>query len=272
MRHRWLFVFVSLLVLAHGSARAKVLELWVQVQGGGLYGLYGTEKFDPATDVSPATDDFFRSHSGAGFGVQVGIELFFVDVVVDFLQLADGNGLSGTLTCFLLGYDWDFELGDRWVLTPFGLVGFGLATYDNSWLEKEYPQISKADLQARAALLRLGTRLEFKLHELFRVGLEGGIGYHYVLQTDKAANDLEGHSHGFHVYGMGILRFQWEPFAQKERGEPAESQPEPASRPAPREPVQPQPVTQEPATGAAARPRPAAAPATSDATGAPAGE
>ncbi|MCD6496926.1 MAG: hypothetical protein J7M25_01295 [Deltaproteobacteria bacterium] len=203
-----------------GRAEAKILELWLQAQGGGMYGMYGTEKYDPASSISPAQDDFFRAHSGGLFGAQAGIELFFVDVVVDFAQFYDHNGLSGTLTSFMLGFDWDFAIGRRWEVTPFGLVGFGLATFDNSWLRKEYPQIDKADLSARAALVRVGARLEFKIVEMLRLGVEAGVGYHYEIATDKAANDLEGHSHGFHGYVMGLVRFQWEPFRHRRHRRP----------------------------------------------------
>jgi len=212
--------FMAASVAVSGRADAKILELWVQAQGGGMYGMYGTEKYDPASSISPAQDDFFRAHSGGVFGGQAGIELFFVDVVVDFAQFYDKNGLSGTLTSFMLGFDWDFAIGRRWEVTPFGLVGFGLATFDNSWLRKEYPQIGKADLSARAALVRAGARLEFKIVEMLRLGVEAGVGYHYEIATDKAANDLEGHSHGFHGYVMGLVRFQWEPFRHRRHRNP----------------------------------------------------
>ncbi len=222
-RHRFFaFVLLAGLFAQPGPARAKVLELWLQAQGGGMYGFYGTEKYDPANQVSPATDDFFKSHSGAAFGAQAGVELFFVDVILDFAQFADQNGLSGTLTCFMLGFDWDFQLSNRWEVTPFGNVGFALATYDNGWLKKEYPQIAKADLSARGLVARTGARLELKLHEMFRLGVEAGAGYHYMLQTDKASNDLEGHSHGFHGYVMALVRFQWEPFRRSKPKEPRE--------------------------------------------------
>lgn len=198
------------------SADAKLLEIWVQGQAGGIYGFYGTEKYDPIQSESPAQDDFFRMNSGGTFGLQVGVEIFFIDVIMDFAQYYDGNGLSSTLTCFMLGFDWDFALSRRWELTPYVMGGFALATYNNSWVKKDYPQIALADLKGRGALARTGLRLEFKLHEMFRVGVDGGVGYHYMLQTDKAANDMEGHSHGFHGYVMGIVRFQWEPFRKKE--------------------------------------------------------
>lgn len=198
-------------------ADAKVLEIWLQGQGGGMYGFYGTEKFDPATDVSVAQDDFFQLHSGGTFGFQLGVEVFFVDVIIDFAQFYNDNGLSATLTCFMLGFDWDFSLSKRWELTPYGMGGFALGTYNNSWLEKEKPQIAFDDLQARGVLARVGARLEFKLHEMLRIGVDAGAGYHYMLQTDKTANDLDGHSHGFHGYVMGIVRFQWEPFKKKKK-------------------------------------------------------
>jgi hypothetical protein len=201
-------------------ADAKVLELWVQGQAGGIYGIYGTEDFDPAAGVNPdesaATDDFFKVHSGGTVGAQVGVELFFIDAIIDFQQFYNDEGLSATLTLFMLGFDWDFPLSENWEISPYGMGGFAFATYNNDWL-KDDQKISRADLEGRGAVARLGARLEYKLHEMFRIGVDGGAGYHYMLQTDKAANDLEGHSHGFHAYVMGVVRFQWEPFAQDEK-------------------------------------------------------
>jgi hypothetical protein len=213
-----LTVAFGLLLSPVGEARAKVLELWVQGQGGGIYGLYGAEDYDPVADDHPVSDDFFKSHRGGSFGAQVGIELFFVDAIIDFQQFYDENGLSATLTCFMLGFDWDFALSQSWEVTPYGMGGFAFATFNNDWLKEDY-QINRADLEARGAVVRLGARLEYKLHEMFRLGVDGGIGYHYILQEDKLANDLEGHSHGFHAYIMGMVRFQWEPFKKDEKDE-----------------------------------------------------
>ena len=63
----------AVVFLCAQPGEAKILELWVQGQGGGLYGFYGTEDYDPGQDQSPAEDDFFAAHSGGACGVHAGV-------------------------------------------------------------------------------------------------------------------------------------------------------------------------------------------------------
>jgi hypothetical protein len=139
-------------------------------------------------------------------------------VIYEFYQLADADGLSSTLNNFLLGFDWDFSAGPKWIFTPYLKAGFGLATQNNSWLSKKYPQISLEDLESRIVMVRLGLEIERKLGRFFRIGFEAGLGYHYMIQNaGTAANDLDGHSHGFHVMGNLSLAFVWDPFGHSKR-------------------------------------------------------
>ncbi|MDY0001948.1 MAG: hypothetical protein RBU30_11680 [Polyangia bacterium] len=199
------------------EASAKLLELTLKVHGGGFAGLYGTEDYDPLTGPvgEVAGKDFFKERRGAAFGATLGVEVLFVDLVYEFYQFADSDGLSSTLNNFLAGFDWDFRAGESWVITPYLLVGFGLATQNNSWLQKKYPQIALEDLDSRLVQLRLGVTFERRLGRFFRLGFEAGAGYHYAMQTATAANDLDGHSHGFHVMGNIYLAFVWNVFEKK---------------------------------------------------------
>ena len=239
-----------------GRADAKVLELYLQAQGGGIYGIYGTEKYDPARDPSPADSDFFKIYSGGSFGLHVGAEVFFIEIAMDFMQFYTDKGLSANLVCILLGFDWDFPISRRWEITPYVYGGFALATYSIDWLRKRYPQISRGDLQGRGGIARLGARLEFKLHEMFRIGVEGGGGYHYMFQEDSYANDQEGHSHGFHAYIMGIIRFQWEPFKKKKKKKEEIVVPVIKIQPAPPAPTPPAPAPTPPAPAPTPESRP----------------
>ncbi len=200
-------------------AEAKLLELQLRVHGGGLAGIYGTGDYDPAnsTEVGDAAgEDFFLSRRGGAFGGTLNVEVLFVDFTYEFYQLADSNGLGSTLNNFLVGFDWDFKTGKRWVITPYILAGFGLATQNNSWLDKEYPQIELADLESRMAITRIGIRAEVKLGKYFRLGFDVGGGYHYGMTTATSANNVEeGHSHGFHVIGNISLAFVWNVFPKK---------------------------------------------------------
>ena len=200
-------------------ASAKLLELTLKVHGGGFAGLYGTEDYDPLTGPvgEVAGKDFFKERSGAAFGATLGVEVLFVDFVYEFYQFADEDGLSSTLNNLMIGFDWDFRAGEKWVITPYLMAGFGFATQNNSWLQKKYPQIALEDLDSRIAQVRLGLTFERKLGRFFRLGLEVGAGYHYAMQTATEANDLDGHSHGFHVMGNLYLAFVWNVFEQKEK-------------------------------------------------------
>jgi hypothetical protein len=203
------------------AAEAKLLELQLRLHGGGVAGIYGTGDYDPvnSTDAEAAAgEDFFLSRRGGAFGGTLNVEVLFVDFTYEFYQLADSNGLGSTLNNFLVGFDWDFKTGKRWVITPYILAGFGLATQNNSWLNKSYPQIELADLESRMAITRIGVRAEIKLGKYFRLGFDIGGGYHYGITTASAANNVEeGHSHGFHVIGNVSLAFVWNVFPKKKK-------------------------------------------------------
>lgn len=193
-------------------AEAKLLELQLRLHGGGMIGLYGTEKVDPANTnpdlVDVAGEDFFKAHRGGSFGGTLNIEVLFIDLTYEFYQLVDGNRLGSTLNNFLIGFDWDFKAGKSWVVTPYLLARFKLATQNNSWLEKEHePQIDLSDLLQRMVQVRIGLQIEVMAGRFFRFGLDFGLGYHYGMNTDRASNDLAGHSHGFHILGNLSVAF-----------------------------------------------------------------
>ncbi len=218
-----LVAFGALQVAQPRPASAKILELTLRVHGGGIAGLYGTENYDPLSSdpdlAAVSGKDFFKERRGAAFGATAGIEVFFIDVIYEFYQLADADGLGSTLNNILLGFDWDFKAGEHWVFTPYIVSGIGLATQNNSWLKKKYPQIALEDLNSRIVQVRIGLQIERRLGRFFRIGFEVGAGYHYMITaaSDTAANDLEGHSHGFHVLGNISLAFVWDPFEPKKK-------------------------------------------------------
>lgn len=213
-------IAVGVLAAQGRPASAKLLELTLKVHGGGFAGIYGTESYDPLSThpdlAEVAGKDFFKERRGGTFGFTLGVEVLFVDLVYEFYQFADLDGLGSTLNNLLVGFDWDFRAGERWVITPYILAGIGLATQNNAWLKKKYPQISNEDLDSKIVQVRLGLTFERMLGRFFRLGFEAGIGYHYSMQTVKAANDLDGHSHGFHVMGNLYVAFVWNVFGKKE--------------------------------------------------------
>jgi hypothetical protein len=234
----------GLVGLGPRPAAAKLFELQLKVHAGGIAGVAGAEKWDPANQnadlAGVAGTDFFIERRGGAFGGTFNVEVFFVDLTYEFYQLVDGKGLGSTLNNFLVGFDWDFNPG-RWVITPYVHAGFGLATQNSDWLAKAYPQapsIGLEDLQSRIVMVRAGVTLERRLGRFFRLGLDVGFGYHYAMQTAYAANDLDGHSHGFHVLGNVYLSFAWNPFERKRKPEDA--------APGPLQPTPPPPTPDPP--------------------------
>jgi hypothetical protein len=265
---------LGLVTLGGRPASAKLLELTLKVHGGGIAGLYGTENYDPLSsnpDLAAVTGkDFFKERRGATFGGTFGVEVLFVDIIYEFYQFVDGKGLGSTLNNFLIGFDWDFNVGTGWAITPYLVTGFGLATQNNSWLKKqypEYPQITGADLTSKIVMVRIGVQFERKLGRFFRLGLDLGAGYHYAMETAKATNDLSGHSHGFHILGNLYLAFVWNVFGHKEKPHmaPDTSQTPPATGAPPGTTppgAVPPPKTTPPATTPPATTPPATPPAT----------
>jgi hypothetical protein len=265
VRSRWLdprrFVPVGAVlavILSAGAppAEAKLFELNIKIHGGGMGGLQLADSVDPAnTDpelAAVAGEDFFLRRRGAMFGGVVGVEIFFIDIMYEFYQFADANGLSSTLSNIFIGFDWHFPAGKRWLFEPYVVGGIGFATHNNSWLAKKYPQIALEDLDSRIAQVRVGLRIELKLGDYFRLGIDGGFGYHYGMQTATMSNDLDGHSHGFHFMGSLYLSFVWEPW-RPEKKKP--SKPLPPARPGGPSSANPGTSTPDPTSDDITRPR-----------------
>ena len=89
--------------------------------------------------------DFYKERRGATFGANLGVEVLFVDLIYEFYQFADGDGLSSTLNNFMVGFDWDFAAGAKWLFTPYVRTGFGLATQNMDLFLREYRETLGAD-------------------------------------------------------------------------------------------------------------------------------
>lgn len=217
MKRSLLFVFLFLSLVISLPAQAKILELYVQPQVGGMGGIYSQKKL-PWGDTERALndkEDYFVLHRGGFYGVSMGGEFMFLRGQLDFNQSFKQGGVSSTFIALTVGLDADFEVDKDQLWTLFVMGGVALGTVNDSWLQKEEPQIAHEDLDAQIALVRVGARYEYKFTQLIRLSFEGGIGGHMLQLAQKAANDENSQSSGVHVYGQVGLRFVWDVFGGK---------------------------------------------------------
>ncbi len=193
---------------------AKILELYLQPQVGGMGGIYSQKKL-PWGDSDRALnteEDYFILHRGGFYGLALGAEFLFLEGQLEVNQSFKQGGVSSTYVSFTVGLDADFEIDKEQVWTLFLLGGVALGTVNDDWLEKEEPQIAHEDLDAQIALVRVGVRYEYKFTQMIRLSLEGGVGGHILQLSQKAANDEDSQSSGVHVFGQVGLRFVWDVF------------------------------------------------------------
>lgn len=198
-------------------AQSKILELYLQPQAGGMSGIYSQTKL-PWGDTERALndkEDYFVLHRGGFYGVSMGGEFMFLRGQLDVNQSFKQGGVSSTFIALTVGLDADFDVAKDQVWTLFLMTGVALGTVNNSWLQKEEPQIAHEDLDAQIALVRAGVRYEYKFTQLIRLSFEGGIGAHILQLAQKAANDENSQSSGVHVYGQVGLRLVWDVFGGK---------------------------------------------------------
>ena len=86
----------ALLAAARGSRRRPRRASSTCAPAGNAGGMYGW-------GTTPNTPDFFEQTRGPGFGFEVGAKLLVFDFSVDFMQIVNDGGLSGTLIQVLLG-------------------------------------------------------------------------------------------------------------------------------------------------------------------------
>jgi len=247
-----------------GLARAKALEVFVQPQTGGLFGIatFDTLPWGDANRQLNTEEDYFLTHKGPNVGASMGIEFMFIDVVLDVNQFYRSDHRS-TLFNFMVGLDADFPISPTSVWTIYLFGGFGIGTIDNAWIEKEQIQVAKDDLYAQIFFLRAGLRYEYKFTEMIRLAVDAGLGVHLLTLAYKAVNEDDAQAAGVHAYVTGGLRFYWDFFGKKESDDVKDtSLPEAKPAPAAAAPATPAPVTPAPAAPATTPTPATTAPAT----------
>ncbi len=192
---------VFALLVAASPARAGILELYGQVQGGGMYGqgIAGAQK----------DQDFFNAAKGADYGVKVGAEVLFVDVWVEHNQFTRFSRIDGTWTQFMLGFDWDFPLGDApepgKQPKTFGQVGIG-AGYGVGTGQQVEPPLDNAQVSDKGFIGQLELSAEYRFNDIMAIGLAVPIQYGYLFKNLVDANNEENQYQSIHAAGLLYLR------------------------------------------------------------------
>jgi hypothetical protein len=115
---------------------------------------------------------------GAALGAEVGAEVVFFDLIVDYHALVGGSRSGASATEFLLGLDGDFALDDSGALflRLGGASGLGLLT-------SKTRSSTGHELSYKGLVLRGTLAIERHLNRFVVVGLELTGGYHYLLET-----------------------------------------------------------------------------------------
>jgi hypothetical protein len=180
-------------------AEARVVDLRLAGTAGGMIG-WGT---------TANTPDFFEQTRGPGFGFELGAKLLVFDFSVNFLQIVNDGGLSGTLIQFLFGTEIDIPVGpykldngqSAQVLHTGIVAGVALGTGAPVSLPVTNDQLADKGFVAR---YRFG--YEYFLNPFMGVGGQLNFGYHYFL-GGQAINNTADHSAGYQGSLLGTFTF-----------------------------------------------------------------
>jgi hypothetical protein len=157
---RWRAVGVALLAVAvPAAAHGKLLDLYA----------------GPRMGVMQGSGQGLR---GVALGAEVGAEVVFFDLMVDYHALVGGARSGASATDFLLGIDGDFALDDTdaLFLRLGGASGLGLLT-------SKIRSTTGQELSYKGLVLRGTLAIERHLDRFVVVGLEFTGGYHYLLES-----------------------------------------------------------------------------------------
>jgi hypothetical protein len=162
-------VIASLVVPDAPRAEAKVLDVYAGLRTGAVLG-------SGSADLKAGEKDFFRQVRGPAMGFDLGAEVLGVNALINFTQVINGSGWSGTLTQFMLGFDLDLDLMDRLELRVGGASGIGLGTARPVDLP-----LSNDETVGKGLVAEAQGGLDYYVMRLLSVGVQGALGYHYFI-------------------------------------------------------------------------------------------
>lgn len=194
-------------------AQAKLFDLYGSLKAGGITGggfkeLRGQ---GPGGQVVQGAD-YFDIERGPASGLELGVELLFIDVSLQAFQMfelgknpsvRDDGAFAGTLFQFLVGLDVDIPLdsGARpsWYLRLGANGGVALGLH-----RRVNPPLDNGEVASKGFVGQGIAALEYHLNDVFYLGAEFVPGYHYFVPGGD--NPVNESSQGLHY--MGFLTFQ----------------------------------------------------------------
>lgn len=167
-------------------------------------------RIGPKADfVNGSGDVFQRFENRLGFGAEIGAEILFIDLYADFLAMGDQQFMSTVNLGFDVstGSDVRFNVGlhtgpmffifakeDPQPLVVPDEVRRQLESagvnVDNAVRSYNQAQEEEAEIGRLALgwnLARLRTEVEFRLAPIFYFGVQGSVGYHYLISGEEVA-------------------------------------------------------------------------------------
>lgn len=203
------FVLLSALVCAASTADADVLSLSADVHGGGAAGKgLGGKAKDEA---------FHDGTTGGTYGARLGVEVFFVDVWVQHDQYRGSDGLLGTWTQFMTGFDLEVDVGEQkgGVRNDRGEVdggysagyvefgtGFGFAVGTGQQVD---PPLDNSQVTDKGFISQVHIGAGWRMNKILSFGLLVPVQGAYLLKSGEgaAANDLN--THYTEISGAALL-------------------------------------------------------------------
>jgi hypothetical protein len=185
-------------------ASADVLKLFVEANGGGVFGT--------ATGGDPAIKDaaFFAKAPHLAYGALIGAEFLFLDAWIQHHQFTDGSRLT-TWTQFGVGIHGTIDLGDakqqkahEGGYFEFGAGGwFGVGTG-----QQVDPPLDNAQITDKAFLVegRLGAGKHLNNVFDFGVSVPVSWGYFFKNGNGAAVNNVSTHYRGIQAEALVVLR------------------------------------------------------------------
>jgi hypothetical protein len=190
-------------LLAAPAAQAKLFDLYGGLRTGALMG-WGS------ASGQPGAQDFFETTHGPGMGFEVGLELLNVNAAVNFTQMLSSDGLAGTLTQLLLGFDG--EIGVDGLRRPKTFVRIGGAAGLGFGTPRPVdPPLNNDQVTHRGPVFQATVGVDRYLVPLLTVGLEATGGYHYFI--DGSINAPSSTAKGMHLLILLAARVHLDPFA-----------------------------------------------------------
>jgi hypothetical protein len=197
-------VMTSVLAARATPAKADILKLFIEADGGGVVG-QGETGNQVIKDSA-----FFAKVPRIAYGGLVGAELMFLDVLVQHHQFTDGSRIA-TWTQFGLAAHVQFDLGSPeqqknheggfFEVSGGGWVGLGTG-------QQVSPPLDNAQISDKAFLIEGRAGAGRHLSSVFDLGIEVPVSWGYFFKNGNGAaiNDASTHYQGIQAEGLVFLR------------------------------------------------------------------